>query len=121
MGIGQDQLDRGTGRVDALYVGRKISKEVQTLSFGCPRLVARTFAPIEHKLYRLLPGNGLRYELQHELWIGRLLALERPGVERAQYFFCAWVGVRLCRSSTFEFFNGALRMLVIAGGMMAMI
>src|ERR1700723_3388577 len=121
MGIGQDQLDRGTGRVDALYVGRQISKEVQTLSFGRPRLVPRTFAPIEHKLYRLLPSNGLRYESQHELWIGRLLALERPGVERAQNFLCAWASVRLWRSPTFEFFNRALRMLVIAGGMMTMI
>src|SRR5205807_9805772 len=82
VGVGAYQFEHRARRIGLAHPVRHAGEKIEALLLRLDRLATRALAPIEHEADRLLELDRTRYELGHQMRIGGLLALERPGVER---------------------------------------
>ena len=85
MGIREDQTERRAGRVTLFHPIRERAQEIQALHVRIRQAASRALAPIKRERQRFRASDGVRNHVEHQTDVRRLLALERPCVERPQY------------------------------------
>jgi hypothetical protein len=73
------------GRVALFHPIRERAQEIQALHVRISQAASRPFAPIKRERQRFRVPDGMLNRLEHQTDVRRLLALERPCVERPQY------------------------------------